>query len=216
MVDDVLDVSKKEVTALRLRNLKSGESWEFPTSAMFLGIGHIPNAKMFEGQLETDADGYLVTTRRTSLRECRASLPAATCRTAAIVRRSPPLARAAWRRWKWRSIWKKKASRQLPVLGSQFCDSEMNLMARAQASCSHLGEIRPVKPSGNGCKECLEMGDTWVHLRECLSCGHIGCCDSSKNKHATKHFHQSKHPIVRSFEPGEDWRWCYVDEVFLD
>src|SRR6202451_626313 len=61
VVDDVLDVSKKEVTALRLRNLKSGESWEFPTSAMFLGIGHIPNAKIFEGQLETDADGYLVT-----------------------------------------------------------------------------------------------------------------------------------------------------------
>ncbi len=61
-------------------------------------------------------------------------------------------------------------------------------MSRAQAACSHLGEIRPVKPSGQGCKECLEMGDTWVHLRECLSCGHIGCCDSSKNKHATKHF----------------------------
>ena len=61
VVDDVLDVSKKEVTALRLRNLKSGESWDFPASAMFLGIGHIPNAKIFEGQLETDADGYLVT-----------------------------------------------------------------------------------------------------------------------------------------------------------
>jgi uncharacterized UBP type Zn finger protein len=89
-------------------------------------------------------------------------------------------------------------------------------MARAQAGCSHLGEIRPVKPSGTGCKECLEMGDTWVHLRECLSCGHIGCCDSSKNKHATKHFRQSKHPIIQSFEPGENWRWCYVDEVFID
>ncbi len=65
-------------------------------------------------------------------------------------------------------------------------------------------------------KECLEMGDTWVHLRECLSCGHIGCCDSSKNKHATKHFNQTRHPVMQSFEPGEDWRWCYVDEVFLD
>jgi hypothetical protein len=78
-------------------------------------------------------------------------------------------------------------------------------MARAAAPCSHLGEIRQVKPSGQGCKECLEMGDTWVHLRECLICGHVGCCDSSK----------TKHPIIRSFEPGEDWRWCYVDEVFL-
>ena len=89
-------------------------------------------------------------------------------------------------------------------------------MATPQAACSHLGEIRSVKPSGQGCKECLEMGDTWVHLRECLSCGHIGCCDSSKNKHATKHFRKTKHPIVQSFEPNEDWRWCYVDEMFLD
>ena len=89
-------------------------------------------------------------------------------------------------------------------------------MPHASAACSHLGKIQQVKPSGLGCKECLEMGDTWVHLRECLSCGHIGCCDSSKNKHATKHFRQSKHPIVQSFEPGEDWRWCYVDEIFLD
>ena len=57
------------------------------------------------------------------------------------------------------------------------------------------------------------MGDTWVHLRLCLSCGHVGCCDSSKNKHATKHFHGTKHPLVRSIEPGETWVWCYVDEV---
>src|ERR1700745_4478419 len=82
-------------------------------------------------------------------------------------------------------------------------------------SCSHVQEIRNVKPSGEGCKECLEMGDTWVHLRLCLECGHVGCCDSSKNKHATKHFHQTKHPVMRSFEPGEDWRWCYVDEVLV-
>ena len=59
------------------------------------------------------------------------------------------------------------------------------------------------------------MGDTWVHLRECLSCGHVGCCDS-KNKHATKHFHRAGHPIVRSFEPGEDWGWCYVDQLMLE
>jgi uncharacterized UBP type Zn finger protein len=85
----------------------------------------------------------------------------------------------------------------------------------AQATCTHLKEIHNVTPSGKGCKECLEMGDTWVHLRLCLSCGHVGCCDSSKNKHATKHFHQTKHPIIKSFEPGENWRWCYVDEVFL-
>jgi uncharacterized UBP type Zn finger protein len=82
--------------------------------------------------------------------------------------------------------------------------------------CSHMKEIRKVQPSGNGCKECLETGDSWVHLRLCLTCGHVGCCDSSKNKHATKHFHRTKHPIVQSVEPGEDWRWCYVDEIMLD
>ena len=59
------------------------------------------------------------------------------------------------------------------------------------------------------------MGDVWVHLRLCLTCGHVGCCDTSKNKHATKHFHQTQHPIMRSFEPGEGWGWCYVDEVML-
>ena len=69
--------------------------------------------------------------------------------------------------------------------------------------CEHTKQIKAVKPSGDGCVECLKMGDEWVHLRECLSCGHVGCCDSSKNKHATKHFHGTKHPVMRSFEPGE-------------
>jgi uncharacterized UBP type Zn finger protein len=86
----------------------------------------------------------------------------------------------------------------------------------AKTNCTHLNEIRKVHPSGTGCKECLEMGDTWVHLRLCLSCGHVGCCDSSKNKHATRHFRESHHPIIQSFQPGEDWRWCYADEVFLE
>jgi uncharacterized UBP type Zn finger protein len=84
------------------------------------------------------------------------------------------------------------------------------------AVCSHLDEIKDVTPSANGCEECLKMGDRWVHLRECLICGHVGCCDSSKNKHATKHFHATKHPIVQSIEPGEDWLWCYVDEVMME
>lgn len=86
----------------------------------------------------------------------------------------------------------------------------------SQASCQHVKEIRKVTPSGKGCKECLEMGDTWVHLRECLTCGHVGCCDSSKNKHATKHFHHTNHPIMQSFEPGEDWKWCYVDQTYVE
>ncbi|UFP95756.1 ubiquitin carboxyl-terminal hydrolase 14 [Gloeobacter morelensis] len=83
------------------------------------------------------------------------------------------------------------------------------------AKCKHTDQIRTVTPSANGCEECLAAGERWVHLRECLSCGHIGCCDSSKNKHATRHFVDTGHPIVRSFEPGEDWRWCYIDRSFV-
>ncbi|HEY9856713.1 MAG TPA: UBP-type zinc finger domain-containing protein [Stenomitos sp.] len=81
--------------------------------------------------------------------------------------------------------------------------------------CRHLDQIRNVPPRTSGCEECLRMGDTWVHLRECLTCGHVGCCDSSKNKHATQHFRQTQHPIIRSFQPGENWAWCYVDELLF-
>ncbi len=81
--------------------------------------------------------------------------------------------------------------------------------------CPHLSQVRDVRPSGHGCQECLQTGDSWVHLRLCMSCGHIGCCDSSKNKHAAAHFRRTKHPIIRSFEPGEDWEWCYVDEAYV-
>ena len=84
------------------------------------------------------------------------------------------------------------------------------------ASCSHLDQVRAVQPgTPAGCEECLAMGDTWVHLRECLSCGHVGCCDSSKNRHATAHFRATEHPLMRSFQPGENWAWCYLDEVML-
>ena len=82
-------------------------------------------------------------------------------------------------------------------------------------ACSHINQIQNVSPSAQGCEDCLKTGSWWVHLRECLVCGHVGCCDSSPNKHATKHFHATGHPIVQSFEPGEDWVWCYADEVYL-
>jgi len=84
-------------------------------------------------------------------------------------------------------------------------------------ACLHLEAVRDVAPrTPQGCEECLKSGSRWVHLRLCLECGHVGCCDSSPNKHATKHFHATGHPVIRSFEPGEDWGWCYVDEVFLE
>ncbi len=83
------------------------------------------------------------------------------------------------------------------------------------ATCTYLDQIRDVQPSAQGCEDCLRTEDTWVHLRECLSCGHVGCCDSSKNRHATKHYHGSGHPIVATLQPGEEWRWCYVDEALV-
>ena len=84
------------------------------------------------------------------------------------------------------------------------------------AVCTHLQDIHHPKPHTNGCEECLKMGDSWVHLRLCQVCGHVGCCDSSKNKHATKHFHATRHPIMQSIEPGEDWMWCYIDQVVIE
>ena len=88
-------------------------------------------------------------------------------------------------------------------------------------ACTHLTSISPedLNRSANtpqGCEECLQAGDSWVHLRLCLECGHVGCCDSSNNKHATKHYHRTKHPVIRSFERGENWMWCYVDEVMAE
>ena len=81
--------------------------------------------------------------------------------------------------------------------------------------CEHLeGVDRNVKPkTPEGCQECLEMGDEWVHLRLCLECGHVGCCDNSKNKHATAHYHATDHPVITSYEKGETWKYCYVDDV---
>jgi uncharacterized UBP type Zn finger protein len=79
--------------------------------------------------------------------------------------------------------------------------------------CTHLDQIKVRETNTHVCEDCVKTGDTWVHLRLCLICGHVGCCDSSKNKHATKHFHKTQHPLIRSIEPGEAWVWCYVDEI---
>jgi uncharacterized UBP type Zn finger protein len=92
---------------------------------------------------------------------------------------------------------------------------------RPNRECKHLESVSgprsvPITPSGHGCKECLERGDWWIHLRLCMICGHVGCCDDSPNRHATAHFHATQHPVIKSYEPGEDWAWCYVDEVELD
>ena len=82
--------------------------------------------------------------------------------------------------------------------------------------CTHLNQVKEVEPSARGCEDCLKIGARWVHLRLCMECGHVGCCDSSPNKHATAHFKQTRHPVIKSFERGEDWGWCYVDELFFE
>lgn len=88
-------------------------------------------------------------------------------------------------------------------------------MAREQV-CEHVREAKDLRPGKRVCEECVQMGDGWVHLRLCLTCGHVGCCDSSKNKHATKHFQSTKHAVIRSIERGEEWGWCYVDSITYD
>ena len=83
--------------------------------------------------------------------------------------------------------------------------------------CTHLDQLRDIAPrTPTGCEECLASGSRWVHLRLCRTCGHVGCCDDSPNRHATAHFHGTQHPVVVSFEPGEDWGWCYADRLFLE
>ena len=83
-------------------------------------------------------------------------------------------------------------------------------------TCEHTADVRDVTPSALGCEECLKMGSKWVHLRLCRTCGHVGCCENSPNKHATAHFHGEAHPIIQSYEPGEDWYYCYVDELAFE
>ena len=86
----------------------------------------------------------------------------------------------------------------------------------SQPECPHLARIHDVKPKTEGCEECLKSGSAWVHLRLCRTCGHVGCCDSSPNHHATRHYHATGHPIIQSLEPGESWMWCYPDDLFID
>ena len=82
--------------------------------------------------------------------------------------------------------------------------------------CSHFNSVKDVIPSADGCEDCLKTGDSWVHLRICLECGHVGCCDESKNKHARKHAHKTDHPVIASFEEGEEWIYCFPDDAGVE
>ncbi|NGZ83262.1 UBP-type zinc finger domain-containing protein [Duganella aceris] len=81
--------------------------------------------------------------------------------------------------------------------------------------CQHLDQVLVAATPATGCEECLRLGMRWVHLRRCLNCGHVGCCDASDGQHATKHFQKSGHAVMASAEPGESWRWCYIDHDFV-
>ena len=94
-------------------------------------------------------------------------------------------------------------------------ERRVELHTASNGACGHLDQVQTVTPSARGCEECLAIGARWVHLRICMTCGHVGCCDSSPLKHATAHFRTVAHPIMKSLEPGEDWGWCFVDEVTL-
>jgi uncharacterized UBP type Zn finger protein len=83
-------------------------------------------------------------------------------------------------------------------------------------ACQHLAEARDLKAEHLVCDECVKTGSSWVHLRLCLTCGHVGCCDSSPNRHASKHFQSTNHPIMRSVQPHETWGWCFVDEIMYE
>jgi len=85
-------------------------------------------------------------------------------------------------------------------------------------SCEHLVEAlaAPEIIPGDGCEDCLKIGGWWVHLRQCMACGHVGCCDESPNRHATAHFGSSGHPVIRTIEPNESWLWCFRDEIGIE
>jgi uncharacterized UBP type Zn finger protein len=93
-------------------------------------------------------------------------------------------------------------------------DRRTRAMSAAATPCTHEDQIKQVTPSSDGCEECAAAGDEWVELRMCLVCGHVGCCDSSKNKHAHAHFRDTGHPVMQEFPDG-GWRWCFVDETYL-
>ncbi len=83
-------------------------------------------------------------------------------------------------------------------------------------TCAHLQDLAVCEPSRlDGCEDCLKIGGRWVHLRMCMTCGHVGCCDNSPNRHATAHYRESAHPVIQSFEPGEAWAYCYLDDTTI-
>jgi len=104
-----------------------------------------------------------------------------------------------------------------PVIGGEGLGVRGPNGTGGNATCEHAANVKPVPPrTPTGCEECLTAGTSWVHLRLCLTCGHVGCCDDSPGRHATRHAHATSHPVIASYEPGERWAWCYTDQVGID
>lgn len=115
----------------------------------------------------------------------------------------------------------RRKTEQFPRLRSRPEEAYVRLRevwtgTRQERRCSHLDQMRRVAPSSTeGCAECLALGDSWLHLRICLICGYVGCCDMAKNQHMQRHYQQTGHMLIQSFEEGEDWIWCYEDSALL-
>ena len=198
---------RSEIAALHGANgqleavtLKSGEL--LPFSALFLFLGAAPCTEWLDDAVARDADGFILTGDAAGADHLLET---------SVQASSPPgmsgpapanVARSRGRRIDGRTV-------RPPTPGAPDSSSRMSEL------CTHLDQValRELPASVEGCEDCLRAGSKWLHLRICLTCGHIGCCDSSPNRHATAHHQATSHPIIRSIEPGEDWSWCYVDEV---
>ncbi len=186
---------------VRWRNTRSGEETERPIKHLFLFIGADPRQQGLRAHgrgarqrppLAGDQPRRRVCDRRRALRLGEASRGRGR-------RRRPGGCDAA------------RFSRG--ARAARDCQTRESLMAN---ECPHAKAIRKVTPSALGCEECLKIGSEWVHLRLCRTCGHVGCCDQSPNRHATKHYHATRHPIIEGYDPPEGWGWCYIDEEMLD
>jgi thioredoxin reductase (NADPH) len=197
--------------AIRCRSRRSGEEMRHAIRHLFLFIGADPNTTWLSGSgVRLDDKGF-VRTGANILRPLETSLPGVFAigdvRAGSVKRVAAAVGEGAQVVAALHAFLAEAAQRRTSF---QYRETVMS------DDCSHVDDIRDVTPSALGCEECLKIGSEWLHLRLCRTCGHVGCCDDSPNRHATKHFHATRHPIIEGYDPPEGWGWCYVDEVMLD